>query len=47
MQLGLSIQNCLLTATLVTNGGDFVWQNNLPISDIWFNLSFDKPLRPF
>ena len=33
MHLGLSIENSLISAAIVTNGGDFVWQNSYPVAD--------------
>jgi len=33
MHLGLSIQNSFITAAIVTNGGDFVWQNSHPVAE--------------
>lgn len=32
MHLGLSIENSLISAAIVTNGGDFVWQNSYPVA---------------
>ena len=32
MHLGLSIDNSVITAAIVTNGGDFVWQNSHPVA---------------
>ena len=32
MHLGLSLENSLITAAIVTNGGDFVWQNSYPVA---------------
>lgn len=34
MHLGLSIHNSLITAAIVTHGGDFVWQNSISISEV-------------
>ena len=31
MHLGLSVENSLINAAIVTNGGDFVWQNRCPV----------------
>ncbi len=28
MHLGLSIENCVITAAIVTDGGDFIWRNS-------------------
>ena len=33
MHLGLSIENSLISAAIVTNGGDFVWQNSCPVAE--------------
>lgn len=33
MHLGLSFENSLITTAIVTNGGDFVWQNSYPIAE--------------
>ena len=33
MHLGLTIENSLIAAAIVTNGGDFVWQNSCPIAE--------------
>ena len=33
MHLGLSIENSLISAAIVTNGGDFVWQNSYPVAE--------------
>ena len=34
MHLGLSVENSLINAVIVTNGGDFVWQNSYPVEEI-------------
>ena len=33
MHLGLSIENRLITAAIVTHGGNFVWQNSYPVAE--------------
>ena len=33
MHLGLTIENSVIAAAVVTNGGDFVWQSNRPVSE--------------
>ena len=34
MRLGLSIENSLVAAAIVTHGGDFVWQKSYPVAEI-------------
>ena len=31
MHLGLTIENSMVAAAVVTNGGDFVWQSSCPV----------------
>ena len=33
MHLGLTIENSVIAAAVVTNGGDFVWQNSYPVAE--------------
>ena len=33
MHLGLTIENSMVAAAVVTDGGDFVWQNSYPIAN--------------
>ena len=33
MHLGLAIENSMVAAAVVTDGGDFVWQNSYPIAE--------------
>ena len=32
MHLGLAIENSVVAAAVVTDGGDFVWQNSYPVA---------------
>jgi hypothetical protein len=33
MHLGLSIETSVITAAIVTNGGDFVWEKSYPVAE--------------